>query len=133
MVAPNAHGSVSAYQVSNLLSSGDVVTQLLGNVINRLYQFAIAIALGYDLPFALGACLGDDTLLPIPVKIVRAIGSYKKLLVKLESIVELFGGKLNIDKQYPEISSSIFLQRLYNYPLGIEGEYSLIRTIDSLV
>lgn len=40
---------------------------------------------------------------------------------------------MNEDKQYPVIFETIFLQRAYNYPANIIGEYSLIRALASLV
>lgn len=133
MLVPNKKGNVELVQVANLLTSGDVFTQLLGNVINRIYQFAIAEALGYDIPDTIGNQLGDDTLLAVKKEILIKLGGYAKLLAKVEEIIETWGSKMNLKKQYPSILTSIFLQRAYNYPIGIIGEYSLIRAIDSLV
>lgn len=89
MLAPDGRNVVKLVQVSNLLSSGDVVTQLIGNTMNRIYQYCIAIKLGYTLPRFLGDQLGDDTLLPVPKEIVMKMGGYEKFLVKMEEILEL--------------------------------------------
>lgn len=133
MLAPNSQGSASIYHVPNLLTSGDVLTQLLGNTMNRLYQYAISLSLGYTLPRDLGLELGDDTVIPVPTGIVDRLGGYRKLLEAVEKIIATWGSKMNVDKQYPNLTSSIFLQRLYKYDSGIEGEESLVRTVNSLV
>lgn len=88
MLAPNKIGSASLYHVPNLLTSGDVFTQLLGNTMNRMYQYAISIALGYTLDPVLGLELGDDTVLPVPVAVVEKLGGYQKLLEAVEKIIE---------------------------------------------
>lgn len=133
MLAPNDQGSASVYHVPNLLTSGDVFTQLLGNTMNRLYQYAISIALGYELDPSLGLELGDDTVIPIPTEIVDRAGGYEKILEAIEKIIGTWGSMMNVKKQYPNMESSIFLQRLYKFDSNIEGEYSLIRASQSLV
>lgn len=133
MLAPNKQGTASIYHVANLLTSGDVMTQLLGNTMNRMYQYAISIALGYDLDPSLGLELGDDTVIPVPTKIVDRLGGYQKTLEAIEKIINSWGSMMNVKKQFPNMESAIFLQRLYKYDSGIEGEYSLIRASQSLV
>lgn len=131
MLAPDKK-SVALYPVNNLLLSGDVMTQLLGNTMNRIYQYAIAASLHYRLPSDLGLCLGDDTALPVPVEIVNSMG-YQKLLEHVEKIIGTWGSAMNVKKQFPNIESTIFLQRLYKYDSNIIGEYSIIRATESLV
>lgn len=124
---------ISLLNVLYLLLSGISNTQQDGSIINVMLQVYIAIKLGYELPIHLCLALGDDTGLPIPNSIMEKLGGYDKTMEYIKkNILNPIGMDSHDKKAYPE-PELLFLQRLYIPEKEIIAEYSLVRSIDSLV
>lgn len=133
LCAPWQNEPLSLIPVPTLLASGIPNTQLDGSLINFILQHYIAMKLGYDIPDNWGLALGDDTGLPIPNQVMEKLGGYDKTLeyIKKELLNPMFMDSHD-KKAYPE-PKLLFLQKLYSPSEGIIGEYSIVRSIDSLV
>lgn len=133
LCAPYGNDPLSLIKVDNQLMSGVPNTQLDGSLINLILQRFIARKLGYKIPSNWGLALGDDTGLPIPLSILEKFGGYEKTLKYIkEEILNPLGMDSHDKKAYPN-DNLLFLQNLYQPQDDILAQYSILRTVDSLV
>lgn len=133
LCAPTSKDVISLVKLDNQLLSGISNTQLDGSLINLILQRFIARKFGYSIPMDEGLALGDDTGLPMPVEIIEKNGGYENVLkIIKEDILNKFGMDSHDKKAYPN-DNLLFLQNLYQPQDDIIAQYSICRTIDSLV
>lgn len=128
---PDASYGVGLYQVNNLLGSGVANTQADGSTMNMVIQSYIGEVLGFEQPDDLGLTLGDDVVMWVPNNIVQKLG-YEGVLSSINDTLKPLNMEIHVKKKYP-LPQVMFLQRLYVPNQDIIGEYSLVRSVDSIV
>lgn len=128
---PSDSDNYALYQVNNLLGSGVANTQADGSTLNMTLQCYMAEILGFEQPDDLGLTLGDDVVMWIPDEIFNRYG-YEGLLTVMDECLKPLNMKIHVKKKYPN-PQIMFLQRLYVPDQGIIGEYSLVRSVDSII
>lgn len=119
------------YKVNNLLGSGVANTQADGSTMNMALQCYLCEVLGFEQPEDLGLTLGDDVVMWVPQSIVNE-KSYEGVLHIMNDALKPLQMEIHVKKKYP-LPQAMFLQRLYVPEQDIIGEYSLVRSIDSIV
>lgn len=115
----------------NQLLSGRKVTQEDGSKVNAILQGYLAAQLGYDLNYNWCLVLGDDAGFPVPISLLKSEG-YVKVLERIEELLAPTGFIMNAKKAYPT-DELIFLQKLYNLDINIEGVGSWARSLFSFI
>lgn len=128
---PSLSERVALYPVNNLLGSGVANTQADGSTMNMALQCYFSEILGYEQPDNLGLTLGDDVVMWVPKSIMDDLG-YEGVLHKINDSLKPLNMEIHVKKKYP-LPQVMFLQRLYVPEQEIIGEYSLVRSVDSIV
>lgn len=129
--APDAKEKYQLIEVPNLLPSGIAPTQADGSTMNAVIQAYLCEKLGFEQDDELWLTLGDDAVIWVPNKILDEYG-YEGVLSRWNEALEPLKMEIHVKKKYP-LPQVLFLQRLYVPEQDIIGEYSLVRSIDSII